>query len=232
MTAIPLEREVYYPESDGQPMAETQFHLDEMVYLLKAFEERFRQAAEVFVAANLFFYFERGNPRACVAPDLFIVPGVRKGKRRTYRLWEEGQVPCLVVEVTSDSTEDEDLTKKKGIYERLGVAEYFLFDPLGDYIPERLAGFRLSDGRYRPLPVKQGTLTSETTGVTFKVEGNQLRLLDAGTGRVFLRPEEYPARLAEEATARRQAEQAQKAAEARADAAEAELARLKGLLAP
>jgi hypothetical protein len=31
MTAIPLENEIYYPESDGEPMAETELHLEEMV---------------------------------------------------------------------------------------------------------------------------------------------------------------------------------------------------------
>ncbi|MFL6236818.1 MAG: Uma2 family endonuclease [Thermoanaerobaculia bacterium] len=67
-----------------------------------------------------------------VSPDVFLVRGVPKTpRRRVYKLWEEGEAPSLVIEVTSDSTSDEDTGKKKGIYERLGVEEYLLSIPWG-----------------------------------------------------------------------------------------------------
>lgn len=96
-----------------------------------------RDQPDVYVTGNLFFYYEQGNPRAVLAPDVFVTKGVpkriekdgRSQKRLTYRLWEEGQVPCLVIEMTSESTRKED-TWKKNQYARLGVEELFLFDPL------------------------------------------------------------------------------------------------------
>ena len=190
MSVIPLHHDIEYPESDGQPMAESDLHADEMIYLRFALREHFRHVPDVYVAGNLFIYFERGNPRAVVAPDSFVVKGVPKRSRKTYLLWEEGHVPCFVAEVTSDSTQGEDLTSKKACYERLGVEEYFLFDPLGDYLAPRLQGFRLINGRYERLLPRAGALESRTTGVTLRAEGEHLRLIDTATEALYLRPEE------------------------------------------
>jgi Uma2 family endonuclease len=232
MTAIPLEDEIHYPESDGEPVAETELHFEESVYVWQALKERFEDEPDVFVGANLFLYYQRGVPSAVVAPDGFVVKGVPKRlpgnrRRRKYLLWEEGQVPCFVLETTSESTHAED-DRKASTYERLGVAEYFQFDPLGEYLNPRLQGYRLMEGRYRRIPPQpDGSLVSQATGVVFRPEGTQLRLTDAATGAPLLRKEEEVAarrqaetRLAAEAEARRQAEE-------RARALEEELARLR-----
>jgi Uma2 family endonuclease len=192
MTAIPFQREIVYPESDGEPMAETEFHLDETIYLIEALRERFRDKTDVYVCGDMFLYFKEGDPRSVVSPDAFVVRGISKRKRRVYKLWEEqGRGPCLVVEVTSDSTRDEDLGRKKSLYERLGVEEYVLYDPLGDYLEPRVQGFRLSGGRYAKIsPGADGSLISLTAGVTFRMEGLQVRLVETASGRSFLRYEE------------------------------------------
>ncbi|MEA2562845.1 MAG: hypothetical protein QOH06_4349 [Acidobacteriota bacterium] len=108
-------------------------------------------------------------------------------------------MPSLVIQLTSESTRDEDIGKKK-LYERLGVEELFLFDPLGDYLRPRLQGYRLEDGRYQPLPLKMdGSLESRTTGLILKPEGSRLRLQDKETGEILLyAQEEAKARLAAE----------------------------------
>jgi Uma2 family endonuclease len=209
MAAIPLEEEIYYPESDGEPMAETQLHMKEMVYLVEALEERFQDTPDVFVAANLFFYYGKGRPSAVVAPDLFVVRGIPKGLRRKYLLWEEdGKVPCFVAELTSASTRREDLVAKKELYERLGVEEYLLFDPYGEYLKPPFQGYRLADGRYRRMDFEpDGSLLSQALEVRIRVEDGRLRLLDPDTGTPLLRNEEKTQRLR---------------------ALEAELARLRG----
>ena len=211
MAAIPLEKQVYYPESDGEPMAETELHLREMVYVWEGLEDRFEADPDVFVGANLFLYYRKGDPSAVVAPDGFVVKGVPKrltGRRmrRKYLLWEEGQAPCFVLETTSASTRRRD-EEKKEIYERLGVAEYFQFDPEGEYLKPRLQGVRLSGGqsrqspRYRAVrPEPDGSLLSETTGVLFRAEGDRLRLTDAATGALVLRSEEKTKALREAET--------------------------------
>jgi Uma2 family endonuclease len=188
MNAIPLQRDdVYYPESDGQPMAETDLHRDEMVDLIHALKRRYRDVPDVYVTGNLFFYYVQGDPRAVVAPDLFLVKGVAKGRRRTYKLWEEGRVPSLVIEITSDSTRQEDLSKKKLCYERLRIEEYFLHDPYQDYLRPALQGFRLIDGRYQRIePELGGSLRSRSTDLLLRVEGLRLRLVDAVSGEPLL----------------------------------------------
>jgi Uma2 family endonuclease len=197
MNAIPLQRDVYYPESDGQPMAETDLHRDEMVDLIHALKRRYREAPDVYVTGNLFFYYVQGNPRAVVAPDVFLVKGVPKEQRRTYKLWEEGHVPSLVMEITSDSTRDEDLSKKKLCYESLGVEEYFLHDPYQDYLRPALQGYRLVDGRYQRIePELGGSLRSLMTGLLLRIEGLRLRLVDATTGERLLWDDEIEEELA------------------------------------
>jgi len=217
MTAIPFQREIVYPESDGQPMAESDLHRKEMTYLIDALTEHFRRADDIYVAGNLFFYYKKGDPRSVVAPDLFVVKGVVKRNRKVYKLWEEHRPPCFVVEVTSDTTRDEDLSDKLTVYEQLGVEEYFLFDPLGDYLDPRLQGHRLVNGRYRPAPLEaDGSLVSRTTGVTFRVEEEHLRLTETSSGKPLLRYEEHAARALQ--------------AEARASDLERENARLRAEL--
>ena len=231
---------VEYPESDDQPMAESDIHRDEMIDLITALQDFLRDEPDVYVAGNLFIYYEQGNPRSVVAPDVFVVRGVAKRKRKTYRLWEEGRAPCFVIEVSSASTRDEDLEGKMQKYADLGVEEYVLFDPLGEYLDPRLRGFRLIDHRYREIrPAGDGSLLSRTLGLTLSIEGQRLRLRVTATGEPLLRVEEARSgqreaegRAASEAAARRDAEDraaseaaARRDAEQRLSALEAELAR-------
>ena len=73
MTAIPLQREIHYPESDGQPMAETELHREEMTYLIQALQSWYRDEPDIHVGGNLFLYYVQGNPRAVVSPDVYVI---------------------------------------------------------------------------------------------------------------------------------------------------------------
>src|SRR5215475_7189396 len=153
MDAISItQKPIHYPETDGKPMAETDVHIDVLIYLREALRDHFRDDPRVYVAGNMLFYYEEGNPAACVAPDVFVVQGVAKGERRTYRLWEEGQPPAVVFEITSRSTRLEDLGTKRALYSMLGVQEYFLYDPLGEYLQPPLQGYWLQEGEYQRMP--------------------------------------------------------------------------------
>jgi Uma2 family endonuclease len=232
--AIPLEDSLFYPESDGEPMAETEIHLLEMIYAIEALRQRFAATADVYVGGDLFLYYEEGHPEAVVAPDAFVVKGVPKlPPRRKYLLWEEGVAPCFVLEITSDSTRRRDMFEKKAVYEKLGVQEYLLFDPLGDYLTPPLQGFHLVRGRYRPLrPQRNGALTSAALGLAVQAEGTCLRLVNSVTGQPLLRREEEVAlRLRAESLAQAEAARADREA-ARADReaarAKREAAKAKG----
>lgn len=228
MIATPRQREVYYPESDGKPLAETEFHFDVIFALRHALQLRYTGDPDVQVGGTLLLYYEEGNPRASVSPDVYLTRGIPKGLRDTYLLWEEGLPPCFVIEVTSKSTASEDLRRKKALYERLGIEEYFLFDPREEYLHPPLQGYRLVNGRYQPIPADgDGSLSSRTTGLILRPEGTNLRLIDAATGeRLLGHKEKREARQAAEDRAVEEAA-ARRAAEERTRVLEEELARLR-----
>ena len=233
------QQPIYYPESDGKPMAETDVHIDVLIYLREALRDYFREAPHMYVAGNMLLYYEEGNPAACVAPDVFVVQGVAKGERRTYRVWEEGHPPAVVFEITSRGTRLEDLGTKRALYAMLGVREYFLYDPLGEYLRPPLQGYRLQEGEYqRMAPGGAGELASQELGLELQVEDGRLRLVNPATGERLLTPAEAQAAHRVEAAAHRaeaaarQAEAAARQAEATARrAAEAEVERLRAELA-
>ena len=232
MSVLPLEQEIEYPTSDGQPMAETSLHRRVMNDLIGGLERRYADMPDIWAGGNLFFCYEKGNPSACVAPDVLFAKGVKKWDRRNYLLWEENVLPSLVAEITSRKTRREDRDEKKPLYESLGIEELILFDPYGEYLRPRLQGYRLVRGSYRPIPVeKDGSLLSQTTGLLIYIEGDRLRLVDAATGERLLWDEELEAARKAEAAARRAAQRkaakeaaARQAAEARAAEAEARAA--------
>ncbi len=202
MAAMPLrEEEIDYPTSDGRPMAESNLHRKVIADLIAALEQRYIDDPGAWAGGNFLLYFENGNPRASVSPDVVLVRGVEKWDRPLYKLWEEGRPPDFVVEVTSNSTRREDLSTKKDLYERLGVSEYYLFDPTGDYLNPCLQGYRLEQGRYVRLAQEpDGSLLSRITDLRLRPEELNLRLIDARTGEKLLW-------IAEEAAARRRLEE-------------------------
>ena len=205
---------VEYPESDGKPMAETDVHARAMIDVRAMLENRFAPDPDVYVSGNLLLYYEEGDPTESVAPDVFVVRGVAKGWRRVYKVWEEGRPPDWVLEISSRGTRWEDRTTKRGLYEVLGVAEYFLFDPLEEYLRPPLQGYRLTAGRYQSIvPLPSGGLPSEALGLELHWESGRLRLFDPASGRWLLTPAETEAarqaaeaHLAQEAAARREVE--------------------------
>lgn len=197
--------DIYYPESDGKPMAETEFHLDEAVKVRGMLKHHLRSRPDVYIGANMLFYYQEGNPRKSVAPDIFVVLGIPNRKRRIYKLWEEGVAPAVVFEFTSKSTAGEDLHAKRNLYERLGVQEYILIDVLGEYLPSPLAAYRLVEGRYAPVSVVQKDdewrMHSETLKLDVVVqrteEGYTACLFDPVRNEWLLNPEEAASKVEE-----------------------------------
>lgn len=185
-------RRVYYPESDGKPMGETEVHVFELIRILTTLRAWFRRTADVYIGGTMMFYYEEGNPKASISPDVFVVFGVPTAPpRRTYKLWEEGVPPVAVFELTSRKTRREDLGKKRDLYQRIGVREYILYDPLGEYLRPPLQGFRLTGATYEPIVSDaEGTLHSDALGLTLRLVDGRLRLFDQSSGVELLSPEE------------------------------------------
>ena len=209
---------IEYPESDGLPMAENDFQLRTMTYAIEALDNHFRTRSDVYVSGDLFIYHEENNNRARIAPDVFVVFGVPAHLRRTYLLWQEGKAPDFVMEVSSPSTWQADQGSKRDTCAKIGVPEYWLYDPTGDYLTPRLQGFRLVDGRYAPIMVRgDGALTGRSEVLDLELRlypDDRFRFHDPATG------QDLPS--LEEAERGRDAEiQARQAAEGRLQESEA-----------
>jgi Uma2 family endonuclease len=219
----------FYIESDGKPMGETPRHVRNMIYAFEPLKTWFADEPDVYVGANMFIHYERGNRNRHVSPDVFVVKGVPKEpERRTYLVWVEGKGPDLAIELTSRTTRDEDLHIKMAIYrDILRVKEYFLFDPFAEYLDPPLQGHRLGRKHYRPIATEKGRLPSQVLGLHLEADGELLRLYDPAKKRRLPIPPEVEEAWRSEATARRKAEtKARREAEAR-QRAEAEIERLR-----
>ena len=189
MASARVGREVHYRESDGKPMAETTIHMEAMVDLILGLQDWFAADPLAYVAGNCFLYYVEGEPRRVVSPDIFVVRGIDKRRYRgSYKTWEDGDKgPDLVVEVSSKSTRLEDLRKKFNLYrDDLKVREYFLFDPLGEYLKPPLKGYRLVGGEYREIEPQEGRLPSEVVRLHLEADGPVIRLFDPANRRPLL----------------------------------------------
>ncbi|WP_232317109.1 Uma2 family endonuclease, partial [Anabaena sp. CA = ATCC 33047] len=158
------------------------------------------------VLANQFLYYAQGFPRLRVAPDVMVIFDVPPGGRDSYKVWEEGQVPQVVFEMTSQGTQKQDQEQKKNLYEQLGIGEYWLFDPKGEWISEKLRGYRLEGETYQLIT--DGICQPLQLRVT--VEGELLGFYRLDTGDKLLRPTELAEQLQQE---RQRAEQERQRAE-------------------
>jgi Uma2 family endonuclease len=186
-----------YPAEDGVPMAETQLHIRAIILFYQALEDVFADRPDVFVASDIFWYWKEGDVTARVAPDVLVAVGVEPkpvADRRSYLQWRErGITPSLVFETASRGTWRADLTKKKALYRRRGVAEYVVFDPQARYLRTRpLRGFALRGRKYEPMPEADGELVS-ALGIRLRSEGELLRVIDGRTGRPVLSRQEAAA---------------------------------------
>jgi Uma2 family endonuclease len=219
--------EIDYPESDGKPMAETDDHRDWMMCLIERLRRRYR-GKKVYISGNLFIYYQEGDNTKVVAPDVFAVLQCEPRKRRIFKTWIEGKVPSFILETTSKKTRRADTGKKKIIFAQLGVQEYFLYDPLNEWLKPPLQGFRLKNGVYEPIiPEADGSLISKVLGIRFFLVEGQLVMMDLVSDEKVLNDAE----MTEEAE-RKKTEAERKSAEAEKRLAEAqeELARLRSRL--
>ncbi len=159
-----------------------------------------------------------------IGPDVAVIQGVRDPMRPrgSFEVVKEGTRPSLVIEVISKSTRKFDYESKPEIYERAGVEECILVDPLEE--PWTLSGQRLEGpgGSYEPAELAEGWLASESTGLRFRIgeDGASLVIEDSASG-------ERLRDLSEEAVARRAAEFEASRLAAEKQALEEEVVRLR-----
>jgi Uma2 family endonuclease len=180
------DQAIDYPESDGKPMGETDWHIDWTLRLRDMLKYRYRDQ-RVYVGSDLLLYYHEGVPRDFVVPDGFVVLDCDPQRRRVFKTWEEKRVPNVVFEFTSASTRRSDEFFKPRTYAEIGVAEYFIFDPHSEYLSPALQGFRLTDecSYIRIEPDKSGRLESRELGLTLELDSSDLVIRDAASGQML-----------------------------------------------
>ena len=198
--------DVEYPE--GRWIAQSLWHGDAVRRAATALDHHFRDRSDVVVGMELRVYYQSGNDRVWLQPDVQVVFGVERRNRGSYRVWEEGKAPDFVLEVASPSTAKHDAEHKAREYSRIGVREYWRLDPLGTLMSNPLEGYVASGGSYgwvQPVAGEGLYLKSDVLGLELRSQ----RLVGA-TVLVFRDPitgEELDGALAESERRRRAAEE-------------------------
>ena len=192
----------------------------------------------LLVVGGAYLCFDTRERRPWRVPDLMVALDVDPEPiiaRNGYVIREHGKPPDLVIEIASASTGTTDYTAKRQDYARFGVTEYWRFDHTGGaYHDAALAGDRLVDGEYHPIPItvnEAGIAAgySQVLGLEVRWQDGTLRFCDPETGDCLPTWDEMQAELAavtaarDAAAAERDAATAaQVAAVAERDAASAE----------
>ena len=124
--ASPEPDDIEYPERSWT--AQSVSHGDAVAQAKMALRSHFRDRPDVLVAMELAVYYQRGNNRVWLQPDVQVVFEVSPKDHPSYRIWKEGKAPDFVLEVASPSTADRDAEAKAEEYARIGVkcaAEHF-----------------------------------------------------------------------------------------------------------
>lgn len=188
---------VYYPAEEERAVPLGDAALRMLAYLCEALRRVFSARSDVYVGGDQFIYWEPGNPRKRIAPDVYVIFGVpSEPPRAVIRTWEEN-VPAFVVEISSKESRAGDRGHKLEIYQNvLRCPEYLIYDEELD----ELLLYRLEDEGYQRVePQVDGSLYSEELGVRFTREAEILVRLYGADGQ----PVPNYAELAQEAAQER-----------------------------
>src|SRR2546428_2939419 len=149
-----LEQEVehYYDSHplEEEEMSVTSFHARLVRYLMTVLEWHFRRHI-CAIHENLNFYQSRDYMERPLAPDIAVIKGEPDSDRRSWIIGLTGGPPQVVFEILSSDTWGKDVSEKPLRYARMGVEEYFAYDPneppLVQETSHRLFGWRLDRTR-------------------------------------------------------------------------------------
>ena len=228
----PTQKDIIYPDSDGQPMADNTKQFELIVLIKKNLDVLFANDPNVFVAGDLLWYPIEGDNKTKIAPDVMVVFGRPKGDRGSYQQWQEDNIPPQVVfEILSPGNSLKEMAKKLQFYDRYGVEEYYLYDP--DKVD--LTGWLRSEDGLEVIEEMAGWV-SPRLGIRFELAEGEL-VIYRPNGERFANYLELAQRVEQERQekeqAQQQAEQERQRAEQerqRAEQAEAELQTLRALL--
>jgi len=180
-----IEKKIIYPDRDGKPMSDNTEQFEWIVKIKENLEQMFEDRPDVFVAGDLLWYPVEGNNRIRTAPDTMVAFGRPKGRRGSYRIWEEGGIaPQVVFEILSPGNRAGEMRKKFEFYDTYAVSEYYVYDP--DRI--RLSGWIRRNNMLNPVENMQGWI-SPMLKIRFEPAEDDLHIFRPD-GKKFLSPVE------------------------------------------
>ena len=163
--------EVFYPDSDGQPIASNTEQYRWIVTIQQNLDWLLENS---FVAGDLFWYPIEGRSDISVAPDVMVALTRPKGKRLSYKQWVEDNIPPQVVfEILSPSNTRREMDSKLLFFERHGVEEYYIYDTERD----ELSGFTRGELGLTPIEDIYSDWVSPLLNIRFDMSGDELQLL-------------------------------------------------------
>jgi Uma2 family endonuclease len=218
-----IKPEIIYPDSDGNPMADNTEHYEWIVKIKENLEILFAAENNVFIAGDLLWYPVEGSVKTRQAPDVMVIFGRPKGKRGSYKQWEENNIiPQVVFEILSPGNRTKEMAKKMLFYQRYGVEEYYIYNP--DTI--ELTGF-IREGEWFEAIEEINNWVSPRLGIRFELTSDNLEIYYPD-GKKFLTSLELNQRVEQEYE---RAEQEYKRAEQEYERAEQERQNYQDLLA-
>jgi Uma2 family endonuclease len=184
-----IEDEVmyYYDSHSTQEdlMGETAFHRALVHYLVDVLTWLF-QGQVCAIYGNLNIYQSANVMEYPMAPDVAVIKGVAyQPTIRSWRVGKSGPAPQVVFEIASEETWKKDLAEKPLRYARMGVQEYFAYDPHEFPLPpsrnRRLFGWQLDPDSQtmKEMPSgPNGSLWSHHLQSWLVPDGATLRLYD------------------------------------------------------
>jgi Uma2 family endonuclease len=201
-TFFSTDADLHFSDSDGKPMADNTEQFRWIVLIKENLEILFANEPNVFVAGDLLWYPVKSRLISPVAPDTMVVFGRPKGRRGSYKQWQEDNIaPQVVWEILSPSNNADEMERKLEFYQTYGVEEYYQYDP-DRY---ELKGWQRQGEQLLPIAHIDGW-TSPRLGISFAV-GNHELVIYRPDGRQFLSPVELEQRAEQERQRAEQAEQ-------------------------
>lgn len=194
-----------YPETDGQPIAESTLQFEWIVLIKLGLEAAFSDRDDIFIAGDLFWYPVEGRRDLRLAPDVMVAIGRPKGHRRSYLQWYEANIPPQIVfEILSPGNTQAEMQGKFNFYQKYGVQEYYIYDPQEN----SLTGYHRIHEQLKEIPHIH-SWKSPLLGIQFEWTKETLKLYEPD-GKPFLSYIELR-------DARRKADQANREAQIRAE---------------
>ena len=148
-----------------------------------------------------------GGQQPHVVPDCLVAFDVDTAaiwERVGYDLTQNGKPPEFVMEVASRTTRHNDARRKRDVYQKIGVSEYWRFDATGGrFFGQPIIGERLVNQRYERFPLiryddgAEGS-TSLALNLNFRWRNRAFSVHDPTTGGEYENPRAENARLREE----------------------------------